>query len=374
MKPEMKDELGLVQSVWETLAQNDPLWAILSEPEKKGRKWDVDEFFEIGRTEVDAILKTLEEAGRPVLKRGAALDFGCGVGRLSQRLADYFDRVTGVDISTNMIALARKFNRHGGRVEYVHNNLPDLSLFANGQFDFVYSNIVLQHMEPRHAIAYMREFFRVTRPGGSIVFQIPSHLNERYLPHDYSRTPLDRKACRARIEVLALTEKPVCGAKIEARMSVTNSSACEWTQHPVNQLNLGNHWLTPVGETVLHDDGRARLPGRVRSGENVEVALTMTAPDRPGAYVLEFDVVQEGVRWFKNVGSTAAEIPVEVVPKPAHSIAHSASGAPAHMPDFMMNGVRKAAVLSLIGQHGGTLVALEEHVTEWHSYKYFVGL
>lgn len=41
-------------------------------------------------------------------ERGVALDFGCGVGRLTRALAAFFDRATGVDISSSMIEEAKK--------------------------------------------------------------------------------------------------------------------------------------------------------------------------------------------------------------------------------------------------------------------------
>ena len=56
-----------------------------------------------------------------------ALDFGCGVGRLTQALAEHFERVAGVDIAASMIARARQENRHGDRVRYVVNERSDLA-------------------------------------------------------------------------------------------------------------------------------------------------------------------------------------------------------------------------------------------------------
>ncbi len=47
-----------------------------------------------------------------------ALDFGCGVGRLTQALARHFNIVDGVDIAPSMIELANQFNRSGGRCRY----------------------------------------------------------------------------------------------------------------------------------------------------------------------------------------------------------------------------------------------------------------
>jgi ubiquinone/menaquinone biosynthesis C-methylase UbiE len=50
----------------------------------------------------------------------------------------------------------------------------NLEMFPNGQFDFVYSNIVLQH-QPHRSVVFncICEFLRVVRPGGLIVFQLP---------------------------------------------------------------------------------------------------------------------------------------------------------------------------------------------------------
>jgi len=107
-------------------------------------------------------------------KFGAALDFGCGVGRLSQALAQRFDLVHGVDISPAMIELAQQYNQFDERCRYHLNETDDLRLFENQTFDFIYSNITLQHMPPRYARAYIEEFLRLLAPGGVLIFQIPS--------------------------------------------------------------------------------------------------------------------------------------------------------------------------------------------------------
>ncbi|MBI3886894.1 MAG: class I SAM-dependent methyltransferase [Opitutae bacterium] len=158
---------------WDRLADTDALWAVLTTPDKKGNRWPIDEFFATGRTTVDAELAGVR-ALCPDLESGAALDFGCGVGRLTQGLAPHFARVVGIDLSEKMLARAREHNRHGDRVRYLHNPHPDLRLLADNQFDFVYSLITLQHMEPEYAKAYIAEFVRVAAPGGAILFQVPS--------------------------------------------------------------------------------------------------------------------------------------------------------------------------------------------------------
>ncbi len=166
-----------LQSHWNRFGETDPLWAIASDPQKRHNRWDRREFFHTGEVEIAVTLDYLASLGVP-LRRGQALDFGCGVGRLSQALALHFEQVRGVDIAPSMLRLAEEYNAHGPRVRYVLNDRDDLSLFADGGFDFIYSNIVLQHIRPPHAKRYVREFLRLLAPGGHLIFQLPSHLLE----------------------------------------------------------------------------------------------------------------------------------------------------------------------------------------------------
>jgi hypothetical protein len=72
------------------------------------------------------------------------------------------------------------------------------------------------------------------------------------------------------------------------------------------QINLGNHWLDRQGRTVVRDDVRVALPRDLGPHEEVELLLTVTAPKEPGGYLLELDMVQERVAWFKQRGSQTA--------------------------------------------------------------------
>lgn len=161
-----------VRRTYEEWGRKDPFHAVLTKRGLEGGGWDEDAFFRTGREEVRGLLDYL--AGLPLeLRTGRALDFGCGVGRLTQALADHFGEVVGVDISAPMVDKARELDRHGrGRVRYVVNTRGDLALLDEGTFDLVYSSITLQHIPPRHARVYIRELFRVLGPGGVAVFQV----------------------------------------------------------------------------------------------------------------------------------------------------------------------------------------------------------
>ena len=161
-----------VQKTYDALGAEDPLYAVLSFPEAKGNRWDPQVFFARGKAEIDAVMAGLADRGLPAA-RGRALDFGCGVGRLTQALAGHFDAVDGVDISASMVSKAREFNQHGGRCNYHVNTVADLALFPDAGFDFVYSNITLQHIPPEASEAYISEFMRVLKPGGIALFQVP---------------------------------------------------------------------------------------------------------------------------------------------------------------------------------------------------------
>lgn len=162
---------------WDALGKADPLWAILSVPEKRGNRWDLDEFLSTGREEIDNVTADLLSLDLEP-KLGRALDFGCGVGRLTQALADRFEDAWGVDIAPSMIELADRYNRHPETCHYVLNDHPDLRVFDDEMFDFIYSNITLQHMEPQYQGLYLAELVRVLAPGGLLVFQLPSRLRD----------------------------------------------------------------------------------------------------------------------------------------------------------------------------------------------------
>src|SRR6266851_2218658 len=142
-------ELKEVQRHWDAFGKTDPLWAIVTRPDKRHGKWKYDEFFACGEEEIGRILRHVSSLSFP-LHRGRALDFGCGVGRLTQALCRHFDRCDGIDIAPSMIDLARQYNQHGNRCRYAVNDSNDLALFNDDTFDFIYSSLVLQHMRPEY--------------------------------------------------------------------------------------------------------------------------------------------------------------------------------------------------------------------------------
>lgn len=164
--------LNELQQDWDDLAKIDPMWAICSDPTKGQNKWEVAEFFATGKQQIQRVLETIHGLG-VVLNNGTALDFGSGIGRLTQALAEEFSIVYGVDISPTMIEYANRFNRYGEKCRYILNTQDDLRVFNDNFFDFIYTYIVLQHMSSNLMLGYLTEFIRILSAGGVLMFQVP---------------------------------------------------------------------------------------------------------------------------------------------------------------------------------------------------------
>jgi SAM-dependent methyltransferase len=156
---------------WEELAELDPLWAILSDPEKRFGKWELEDFFRTGEEEIASLMTQAERMQLP-RQRQRAIDFGCGVGRLTRALRSYFVACHGVDISSSMLETARGLNpdcdfRRG----------HDLQSFSDGSADLIYSRLVLQHQPDAQSVArIIADMLRVLAPEGLLIFQMPVHL------------------------------------------------------------------------------------------------------------------------------------------------------------------------------------------------------
>jgi 2-polyprenyl-3-methyl-5-hydroxy-6-metoxy-1,4-benzoquinol methylase len=165
---------------WDSLAAIDPLWAILSDPSKRLGRWQPGEFMATGERDVAHLLGVAERSARP-LARARALDFGCGVGRLTRALASRFGEVIGVDISGEMIRQAEAGGTRVGNIRFVHDNTPTLVRVGPGTFDLVLSLFVVQHFPAVSAIAHtVGVLASRVGPGGVLILQVPAPVPLRH--------------------------------------------------------------------------------------------------------------------------------------------------------------------------------------------------
>jgi ubiquinone/menaquinone biosynthesis C-methylase UbiE len=169
------------RQAWNDWGSIDPLWAILTDPDRKHGRWELEQFWRLGEDEIGRVMSTAATLGYPA-GNAAALDFGCGVGRLTRAMAGHFSHCTGVDVAETMIEQARRLN-HGSACTFVLNETNDLARFEDSTFDFVYSALVLQHLPTVEVIRrFIAEFLRVLKPDGALLaFQLPTRVPPRSL-------------------------------------------------------------------------------------------------------------------------------------------------------------------------------------------------
>lgn len=99
----------------------------------------------------------------PLLKKynitpGVAVDFGCGIGRHTFPLAEYFTTVYGIDIASSMLKKGQSIADEQGisNIHFVENsNFFNLPIQAN----FIYCANVFQHIESKEDIEKILHYF-----------------------------------------------------------------------------------------------------------------------------------------------------------------------------------------------------------------------
>jgi SAM-dependent methyltransferase len=169
------------KQAWNDWGSIDPLWSILTNPDFKHGRWDLEDFWRLGEDEIARVMSTATKLGRPA-RRDEALDFGCGVGRLTRAMTRHFSHCTGVDVAKTMIQQAERLN-HGYPCTFLVNEANNLAQFEDSAFDFVYTALVLQHLPTVDVIrTFIAEFIRVLKPdGGLLAFQLPTYVPPRSL-------------------------------------------------------------------------------------------------------------------------------------------------------------------------------------------------
>ena len=121
-----------------------------------------------------------------------------------------------------------------------------------------------------------------------------------------------------RAEITALNAPSVmhAGEKMVLRFRVKNLGYSTWpavgNKEGRYQVNIGNRWLKTAGNEVNSLDGRTGMPADLAPGNEVELPLTVKAPAEPGDYLLEIDMVHEGVTWFYERGAKPLRLMVHI--------------------------------------------------------------
>jgi len=110
-----------------------------------------------------------DECSRTPLDGKTALDVGCGAGLLCEPLARLGAKVTGIDASAEVIAVAKEHAAAMGLdVNYRAGDVQELE----GQFDLVTSLEVIEHVADPGA--FLKALARQLAPGGLMILSTPN--------------------------------------------------------------------------------------------------------------------------------------------------------------------------------------------------------
>ena len=104
------------------------------------------------------------------------------------------------------------------------------------------------------------------------------------------------------------------GQEFTSQVTVKNTGFILWEHYKkVGRIDLGTHWINrDTGEVVLWDGVRGLLPVDVSNNEQSVVDMKLNAPQKPGRYILQYDMVHEGKTWFSEQGVIPLEININV--------------------------------------------------------------
>lgn len=159
---------NLLKDNWNFFAERDAKKSIIT-----NFTGTSEDFYKCGLDEVNYIMdkKVLIDTKNDH-EKSFAVDFGCGIGRLTKPLSKHFDVVAGIDISEKMLELAREDAR-AKNVQYLECQNSDKLPIASNCVDFILSLQVLQHIPRVYKINIFKEFYRILRTKGKVYFEHP---------------------------------------------------------------------------------------------------------------------------------------------------------------------------------------------------------
>jgi len=167
----LEEQLKKMRQDWDTRARENARYYVATGKEN----WTDEEFFRSGeRTVSEEILTDMTNICQGKMPFDmSVLEIGCGAGRVTRALARVFGQVHAVDVSGEMVALAKQALAPLPNAFVYQNNGKDLAVVPAGQYDFAFSTIVFQHIPSREVIYnYVHEVHRLLRSGGLFKFQV----------------------------------------------------------------------------------------------------------------------------------------------------------------------------------------------------------
>ena len=161
----MSDEL------WETYAQTDPYWSVLTEPQYKGEPGpdELRVFFARGEKYVRRVSAAFDRYfDRQISSADQALDFGSGVGRLLLPMAKKCGHVIGVDISPTMRRIARENAKRIKIFNFMCISNDQIDEVEDSTIDWLNSFITFQHIDTNIGYKIFDKLLKKVSPNGVV--------------------------------------------------------------------------------------------------------------------------------------------------------------------------------------------------------------
>lgn len=180
---DLEQQLAKMRADWDERARQNARYYV----QTAKKNWTDEEFFASGEQtvleEIETDMINICQGKAPSEMR--VLEIGCGAGRVTRALAKRFGEVHAVDVSGEMVSLARQALAAFPNAHVYQNNGTDLAVVPPQPFDFAFSSIVFQHIPSREVIEnYVREVSRLLGPGRLFKFQVQGDATMKTNPDD----------------------------------------------------------------------------------------------------------------------------------------------------------------------------------------------
>ena len=172
---------------WARVAEDDPYWGVLSLDEYRRDSLGPEgmaRFMETGERFVRDVFSLVRAHLDPAFAPRRVLDVGCGVGRLLLPMARTAAEAVGVDVAPRMLEIAAENARTAGLENVVLLGSDDQLSEVDGEFDFVNSYIVLQHIPPERGYRLIQAMIAHTRKGGVVSIQMTYAKGRSFLQNE----------------------------------------------------------------------------------------------------------------------------------------------------------------------------------------------
>ncbi|MCU1397746.1 MAG: hypothetical protein JWN62_855 [Acidimicrobiales bacterium] len=164
---------------WARIAETEPYFGVLANAEYLSDNLDAEaeeRFFVSGQGDITHVVNTIRGHLAPDFAPELAVDFGCGVGRLTFAMAGVSERVVGVDVAPAMREIAARKAESFGIA-----NVSFSEAIPSEGVDWVNSLIVVQHIPPERGYGLLAALLGSIRPGGVFSVQLTTHRDARHM-------------------------------------------------------------------------------------------------------------------------------------------------------------------------------------------------